>query len=66
MVKNKRDERMIRRKRRTFRYVPLKESDIESGIQEAKKLATEIELVDDQIDKALEVSNRTLQRTISL
>jgi hypothetical protein len=48
------------------RYRPLSSNDIKSGLKQASKLEIEFAEFDKQIDKALEVSNKTLQRTITI
>ena len=48
------------------KYKPLSDSDIKSGLKQAPKLETDFAEFDRRIDKALEVSNKTLQRTITI
>jgi hypothetical protein len=48
------------------RYKPLSDDDVKSGLKQAPKLAKNFAEFDRQIDKALEVSNKTLQRTITV
>lgn len=50
--------------RKGGRYKPLSSGDIKSGLRQASKLEEEFAEFDLQIDKVLDASNKTLQRTI--